>query len=255
MPKGNSYYVYVISDPRRKGPFKYGKWTAQYLPIYVGMGHGKRYINTVKPQQSNPYKNNKLAKIRAAGLEPIVRFVRIDLTRQAAFDLEMKLIALIGRCDSYGPLTNLTAGGDGVYDPSMRTRKLMSRKAKARGAPAHLPKLHRANRGRTHTEEACANMSAGCLRRGSYGPLSEEHKAAVSVSLKGRKKPPRTAEHNRRASEAQIKRFVVYLGASKSLKEWCSELNLKYDFTLQRLSRGWTPEEAFSIPPGGRRSG
>lgn len=129
------YYVYVISDPRKKGPFKYGAWTAQYEPIYVGMGSGKRFQATAKANQSNPHKTNKLARIRAAGHEPLVRFVRKGLTLKQAYELEVKLISTIGRRSSGGPLTNLTSGGDGVNDPSPATRRRMSRSAKARGIP------------------------------------------------------------------------------------------------------------------------
>lgn len=258
MPSGTSrkYYVYVISDPRKEGPFKYGEWTAACQPIYVGMGSGKRHINTLKSSGNNPYKTNKMHSIRRSGHEPILRFARTGLSLKEAYALEIKLIAAIGRRTAGGPLTNLTRGGEGVVDPSPSTIKKMRASAIVRGIQAEQrAKITASLRGKTFTDEQRANMRAGCLRRGSYGALNEEHKQKLSAALKGRKKPPRTQEHIDRISEAKTKYRVTYKGRTQSLMNWCRELDLKYTTTNMRIyTHGWSIKDAFTIPVGQRRS-
>lgn len=39
--------------------------------------------------------------------------------------------------------------------------------------------------------------------------------------------------------------FCTYVGETKTIKQWCEELNLNYSKTVQRLWSGWTVEEAF----------
>ena len=46
---------------------------------------------------------------------------------------------------------------------------------------------------------------------------------------------------------------LTYRGQTKALVEWCSILNLDWDRVWLRLKIGWTVEDAFTIPRGGRR--
>ena len=39
--------------------------------------------------------------------------------------------------------------------------------------------------------------------------------------------------------------FITYKGQTKSLADWCSELNLQYNKTKKRLYAGWSIEKAF----------
>lgn len=41
---------------------------------------------------------------------------------------------------------------------------------------------------------------------------------------------------------------LTYNGETKTLTEWCNELNLSYDMVRGRLKRGWTVEAALTIP-------
>lgn len=43
--------------------------------------------------------------------------------------------------------------------------------------------------------------------------------------------------------------LLTYKGKTKTLSEWCRELNLKYHFCYDRLLRGWRVEDTFEIPP------
>ena len=113
------FYVYALLDPRKPGPFKYGRWKFEYEPFYIGKGkanrafkHFEQTIDTCK----NLHKVRKIAKIRReTGEEPILAFKRSGLSEDDAHQLEISLIRRIGRSDlKRGPLTNLTDGGEGT---------------------------------------------------------------------------------------------------------------------------------------------
>jgi hypothetical protein len=124
------FYVYALLDPRKPGPFYYGNWKFDFEPFYIGKGQGKRaYHHDRYPQQSNgSYKDNKIRKIYLeTGALHIVEFKRTNLTEHQALEVEVRLIAAIGR-GRVGPLTNKTSGGEGVVGlvHSKATRKRMS---------------------------------------------------------------------------------------------------------------------------------
>ena len=52
----------------------------------------------------------------------------------------------------------------------------------------------------------------------------------------------------RRNQSRKSFRFVEYKGAEKILTDWCRELGIPYLRTLQRLSKGWSVENAFTKP-------
>ena len=104
---GVQYYVYIYRDPR---PDKNGQ------PIYVGKGdasRGRAYVH-VRQGSHNQVLNRVIAKIKAAGCEPIIDiFERFD-DEAAAFATERALIAKFGRrCDGTGTLCNFSIGGEG----------------------------------------------------------------------------------------------------------------------------------------------
>jgi hypothetical protein len=99
-----------------------------------------------------------------------------------AFDLEKKLIALIGRLPfEEGPLCNFTKGGEGIS-------------------------------GLIHSEESKIKMSLA--RKGTK--LSEEHKRKISEAQKGRKPHLLTEETKRKISEARKGRKNPHLGTPRT---------------------------------------
>ena len=105
--KSKRFYVYVIRDPRP------GK---RKVPIYAGKGQKHRAYDHLREQvHRNPILWNKIAKIRACGLEPIVEKVKhFGDNETQAFAFEKRLIAKFGRIDlGTGTLCNLTDGGEG----------------------------------------------------------------------------------------------------------------------------------------------
>src|SRR4051812_2092602 len=101
ISKKRPFYVYILFD-----------WKG--IPRYVGKGKGDRWMHhDLLLDSNNPFKNGVLKRtIKILGEIPKVKF-RENLTEDKAFELEIILIKSIGRHPD-GPLTNLTAGGDGV---------------------------------------------------------------------------------------------------------------------------------------------
>lgn len=114
-----------------------------------------------------------IRSIRSRGLELHKRKLAENLSRQDAIELEIFLIEIIGRSPN-GPLSNITAGGEGSIDPLPETRKKLSDLAK-RERPS---------------------------RRGV--PLSPERRAQISASLRGRPKKPFSEEHRRKIAQSQL---------------------------------------------------
>lgn len=174
----SEFYVYVLMDTRKVGPFKYGHWKFDYEPFYVGKGKQNRFLYHSKildgwklDASNNRHKTNKIKKIHREGYEIETRFVKSGMIESDAFDLEMKLIERIGRSPE-GPLTNQTAGGDGLRAPSKATRKKMASSAK--NTHASMSKKKRAEMLRKRSEslkryhankspEATAKMIANML--------------------------------------------------------------------------------------------
>lgn len=84
----------------------------QQSVLYVGMGRGDRPSAHWKKRASNPLFGNVLARMRAEGRVPLIEIVQDGLTAEQAAFREQALIAFYGRrCDSSGPLCNISLGG------------------------------------------------------------------------------------------------------------------------------------------------
>jgi len=123
------FYVYQYSRPN------------ELLPFYIGKGRGSRATSHLSPDvlaSRDCYFYRTLRKMLATGVMPEVKILKINLTEQDAFSLEIKLIAIYGRlCDGTGCLTNLTWGGEGTsgHSPDLQQRANISagvRTARAR---------------------------------------------------------------------------------------------------------------------------
>jgi hypothetical protein len=105
---GKAFVVYIYRDPRRR---------KKKQPIYVGKGT----VAQNRPDthwygyNDNPFLNRVLAKIRGAGLVPIIEIYAGFDNEADAFKCEIALIAQFGRRDlGTGTLCNLTDGGEGM---------------------------------------------------------------------------------------------------------------------------------------------
>lgn len=125
-----NFYVYVYLDPRRPGTYVYGLYKFDYEPFYVGKGKNNRYYDHIKRRAS--YKTPVAKKVRSLmenGTKPEILIYQDKLNSINAYELETKMINMIGRRDlGTGPLLNLTDGGDGVSNVSQLTREKLRNK-------------------------------------------------------------------------------------------------------------------------------
>src|SRR5271156_5406033 len=92
MSKPNDYYVYVYIDPRN------------FEEFYFGKGRGSRK-NAHLSDSSDTEKTRRIAAIRRAGLEPIIRVIARNLSEHDALLVEKTLLWKLGR-----QLANLSSG-------------------------------------------------------------------------------------------------------------------------------------------------
>lgn len=120
------YYVYKLVCPIKNVPFYIG------VSDYERKQKGYRFDDHiteallwdgVNRSGINPIKLNFIKKILSADLEPIVNIVFESDNLNDIFEKEKELISLYGRIDlKTGILTNLTDGGDGVFNLSDEIR-------------------------------------------------------------------------------------------------------------------------------------
>lgn len=118
-------------------------------PFYIGKGTGDRAESHTRPHflSRKTMFYCKLRSIINSGNQPEVRYVQRDMSEEAAFALEKKLIRQYGRRDiGTGCLTNHTDGGDG---PSGNKMSLETRQ-----------KMSSSRIGLTHSPETRLKMSA-----------------------------------------------------------------------------------------------
>lgn len=88
----SSFYVYVYIDPRN------------FEEFYFGKGRGSRK-NAHLSDSSDSEKTQRIAEIRNAGLEPIIRVIACNLSENEALLVEKTLLWRLGR-----QLTNVSSG-------------------------------------------------------------------------------------------------------------------------------------------------
>lgn len=107
-----NYYVYALLDPTKIGHYSYSTFSVQYHPFYIGKGcRNRSNVHFRKSMlRANTHKNRTILKLLNLGKEPIVFYIRENLSEEAAYSLEKKLISEIGLAS----LTNVYPGGAGA---------------------------------------------------------------------------------------------------------------------------------------------
>lgn len=168
----NIYYVYALFRP-------------DGIPCYIGKGKGKRWLHC---GVSNPHLARIIKQAAAAGLGiPRIK-IRENLSEDEAFQIEIALIAAIGRVSVGGPLVNMTDGGDGIINLPEESRAKMRVAAKNR-PPDHYDGVRIAARrmaGIPKSKSHRANISKG--RTGII--FSPAHCDAISKSMKIKSEQP-----------------------------------------------------------------
>jgi hypothetical protein len=178
--------------------------------FYVGKGKNKRAWDM--KSMRNRHHMAITSKLTSLGMCVDVRIVIDKIFEETAFNLEIDRIALYG----IENLTNMTAGGDGLKNPSQETREKISKSQKARFArPGEFEKLSSQRKGRVTSEETKRKLSLVFKGRkhssetkekmrecAKVRGVSEVTRAAQKVAVTGKKRAPFSDETRRKMSEA-----------------------------------------------------
>lgn len=169
---------------------------------YVGYSKDvRRRFRSHCKQAGDDHKSRWVQKLRREGLLPhlVIKCFVQDSTE--AKRVEIALIAAY-RSRAF-PLTNGTAGGDGLSNPSAAVREKLSKVARKRSAAARARFTHRGHPHSKETREklriAATNPSRATRDRMSASakarpPASAETRAKIGAAHKGRPHPPHSAE-------------------------------------------------------------
>lgn len=65
----------------------------------------------------------------------------------------------------------------------------------------------------------------------------------------------RWINRKKQANNTRTNHFITLNGVTKTISEWSDIVELNYKAIMNRIQRGWTEEEALTIPKGGKRGG
>lgn len=207
----NFFYTYAYIDPRKE-KHTYGDFVFNGEPFYIGKGKGScryKHLNETLDNTKNTLKVKKIQRIRDSGLEPTVEILKHDCTENEAFELEQKLIKLIGTKWNIpevpkGPLCNMSSGGEG-FTPCDDLRSKYSR-------PGELNGMY----GKKHTEE-------------SKKKISENSKKLKHSNITRAKMSQDRSGNKNYTSQVWIIKFPDgSLCETDDLKEFCKERKIPY---------------------------
>ena len=204
MKLENKFYIYAYLDPRKKGRYLYKDICFLYEPIYIGKGHGNRYLQHlkyleyVKKNKKRTYFKDKLKGILNNGfskqdIQNCIIILQNNLSEQKAFNFEIQLIKNIGR-DNFkqGPLTNLTEGGEGIIGLNRRGKNNpMFGKCHSFASKEKMAQIKMGKRHSPETKNKMSQIRTGMRR-------SIEAKRNIAEAKKGEKNP------NAKLTEKQI---------------------------------------------------
>lgn len=183
------FYVYILFRP----------WDGS--PFYVGKGKKHRWLEHERTISShiNKHLSNILKKSREKNLEVPKVKIRENLSESDAFDLEIKLIAAIGRKKDGGSLVNMTNGGEGasglVFSQESRAKISRFHKGRVVGEETR-NKLREINLGNKHcagrvmsqeTREKIG-ISNKATKSNQVHVVSQETRAKLAVASRGNKR-------------------------------------------------------------------
>jgi len=204
-------------------------------PFYIGIGSNSdgKYARSNDIKKRNKIWNNIVSKT-----DYRVDIIVDDLTWEEACEKEKEFISLYGRKDlETGILCNMTEGGDGFVggiftDEHRKKLSIASRNI----SDETRKKLSEAKRGRKLSEEQ--KKKIGLASKGRKIIHTEDSRKKISKALIGRKKLPRTEEHNFNFSQATSKLVIdmstgiYYIG----VKNAANAYNINYNTLMAMLN-------------------
>lgn len=209
-----------------RGFYVYALLRENGTPFYIGKGSGQRWLSHEMDARRGMrgYKYAIIRRMQARGAEVVKIKIHEGLTEAVAHEYEVALIRAIGR-GRFGPLANLTDGGEGVsglqftaehrqklavasrgrkHTPEAKAKVSAANVGKVRG-PRPLEtrlKIAAANLGKVLSPETRLKLSAA-RKAGPRRTLSPQHVANIAAALRGRPGKPMTPEQRAKVSAAK----------------------------------------------------
>lgn len=255
----SEHYVYVFLDPRRPGTYKFDSAEFDHEPFYVGKGRGNRAQNNLRSSKKrNPStaKELRIHEILAEGRNVIVVKVVTELTNEAAFELEAKLIDEIKRTHDGGTLTNVAKGWNGGWGHSADTKQIIAEKKRLFWTEERRHELserqrgeNNCNFGKHHSEEHKRKVSEKLKASGHHPKWIDEggtHPrlgAVLSDEQKQRQSEIMKEYYAKGGRKPNIRTYIVTDPSGtehvvSNLPEFCCKYNLNYQTMRARLDRG-----------------
>lgn len=238
------YYVYQLVDPRNNQPF------------YIGKGKGRRAQTHLweVPETKNVYKENKIADIRKAGLEPKIEFVAENIIDESlAYNIETVLIKKYGRkgYEKNGTLTNICLDNrppnhkgktyEEIYgfEKAKEQRELRSRLQKERGGYGPTK----------HSKETIQHYKK--INSGEGNPMYGKRHTEESKNRIGKSNSKYKGKLNKRSKKYKLTspngdEIILYGG---EVAEYCKKHNLSYSTLKMQIQKNWP------VPKKGKTKG
>lgn len=226
------FYVYGLMDPRKPGPFIYKLPNGKRINVshqlfYVGKGKGHR-INSHYLRSSSIIRN-KINKIKSVGFEQHLTVkLAVDLTEDAAYELEALVIDTIGRKDlGTGPLLNLVDGGRGKTGAVISAKSLQRRSESLTENWASLTQeeyeQRTANMGASYSFTARKAKSKEKIAHynSKAGEITKEKLRVARAKQEARETPEqKAAKYAKQAETRNLNKLLRKLGFGYTWKEW-----------------------------------
>lgn len=201
------------------------------IPFYIGIGHTPYYTRANSKKGRNQHWKNI-----TSCCEYEVEILIENLTKEQAKEKEKEFIKLYGRADlNKGTLCNYTDGGDGLQNPSERTREMIRNLHRGNTyfkgkklTKEHRESISKARKGKKLSEETKLKLRNANLGKRNqngadkriYRPLTDEEKLNLTNKLKGRSKSEETKKKMSLSRKGWVPSEEVKNKIKNTLIEW-----------------------------------
>lgn len=228
----NHFYVYKYTNPLKNDEEFYIGISGKENRLMDHLNEAKRIINKNKSNKwiqkncENPHKTFTILKILKSGTTPYISKVLENVTEEQAIDKEIEQIAYYGRRDlGKGPLCNLTDGGEGTSGSIRKKLNLLDKTFN------RWTVIEYAGITKNKTSQWLCRCECGTQRIVSGNNLNMN----TSKSCGCLKIESAIITHTT---------FITINGETKSKKEWSEISGTNYSTIVNRIHRGWSPEDA-----------